>query len=118
MASDSPAVPVIDEILSGDVMGLPDVARWLPAHRGEGRMNPSTVWRWVTAGCRIPSGRVVKLEAARVGGRWLTSQAALTRFMTTLTPTTDATKPQPPCSAPQRRKAVEAANRRLAEMGA
>jgi hypothetical protein len=40
-------------------------------------VNPSTTFRWVTNGAKGPGGRVVKLEAVRVGGRWITSRAAL-----------------------------------------
>jgi hypothetical protein len=87
---------VLSEILSGDALGLSAAARLLPAHRGTGRASPSTVWRWIRTGTCTSDGRVVKLEAARLGTRWLTSTAAINRYMAALTPTTDT----PPTVAP------------------
>ena len=42
-------------------------------------VNPSTVWRWVKKGVRLPDGRRLKLEAIRLGGRWWTSLEAIER---------------------------------------
>ncbi len=94
MATDN---TVLDEILSGDALTLSAVAQLIPAHRGGGRMSPSTVWRWVVQGTRA-AGRMVKLEAARVGNRWLTSRSAVTRYMTALTPG-DGRRLLPPIAA-------------------
>src|SRR5262245_13275728 len=87
MATATAAMPqVISEIVGGDGLGLGAASRIVPAFRGEGRSCPSTLSRWIRNGLLTPDGRVVKLEAARIGGRWLTSRAALARFATALTP--------------------------------
>jgi len=111
---------VLTEIIAGDALGMGAAARLLPAHRGEGTARPSTIWRWVVQGARTPDGRIVRLEASRVGGRWLTSKAALARFAAALTPATSDTTPAPVRSrAPSaRHKASEAAAASLARRGA
>jgi hypothetical protein len=43
----------------------------------------TTIWRWATKGiCR--NGERVKLDAVRIGGRWVTSHQALERFTAAL----------------------------------
>jgi hypothetical protein len=75
--------------------GLSAAARKLPPHRsrrddsGETKpvpVHPATLARWVTTGVRGPDGTVVRLEAVRLGGRWVTDDAALARFSQRLTP--------------------------------
>lgn len=51
-----------------------EAAATLPAVRGK-RIHVSTLWRWATKGVRG-----VKLEAVRLGSRWMTSSEALERF--------------------------------------
>jgi hypothetical protein len=120
--SESDAVPeVLTEIQSGGGLSLSAAGRMFPAHRGEGTVDPSTVFRWVTRGAKTPGGQAVKLEAVRVGGRWLTSRAAVARFVQALTSAADSS-PQTP--APERRtpaaclKASERAGRELKKRGA
>lgn len=116
------AIPsVLSEILSGDALGMGAAAKLFPAHRGEGRARPSTIWRWITHGARTANGAAVKLEAARVGGRWLTSRAALTRFATALTPPSsesNTTTTPPTRTEKARQRSSEAAVRRLTAAGA
>ncbi|MBM3983734.1 MAG: DUF1580 domain-containing protein [Planctomycetes bacterium] len=105
---------VLSEILAGDALGLSAAARLFPAHRGTGRASPSTVWRWIKTGTRTSDGRAVKLEAARLGTRWLTSKAAINRYMAALTPTTDTPPTVPPTqTAAQQRRGHKAAMRAL-----
>lgn len=62
------------EILSGGGLTLPAAAKLLPPHRDDGESASNvTLWRWVTVGARAAGGRTVKLEAVRLGSRWLTS---------------------------------------------
>lgn len=82
---------VLTEIQSGAGLSLSAAGRLFPAHRGSGTVDPSTVFRWVTKGTRGADARVVKLEAIRVGGRWLTSRGAVARFVTALTAAADPT---------------------------
>jgi hypothetical protein len=101
---------VLTEIVAGDALGLSAAARVFPGHRGAGRTSATTVWRWIRTGSRTSDGRVVKLEAARLGTRWLTSKAALTRYMTALTPVTLASpSPTPTRTEAQRTRRYEAA---------
>jgi hypothetical protein len=115
----SDAVPqVLVEIQSGDGLSLSAAGRLFPGHRGGAAVDPSTVFRWVTKGAKAVGGRVMKLEAVRVGGRWLTSRAALTRYIAALTPSADPTPPPPTRPASARRRASEQAAARLAAAGA
>jgi hypothetical protein len=119
MADSTPLV--LAEIIAGDALGLGATARLLPAHRGEGRASATTIWRWITLGTRTADGRVVRLEAARVGGRWLTSRAALGRYAAALTPPADprpTTPVTPTRTVAARQRASERANADLERRGA
>jgi hypothetical protein len=59
--------------------------------RGDRPVSPSTLWRWYRHGVRALDGRVVKLRVWRVGGRTLTSEAALREFFAQLSATSDGT---------------------------
>lgn len=115
---------VVKEIIEGDSLTTSQAARMKPAHRGsEGRANPSTIWRLMRDGVRGPGGTIVKLEAAKFGNTWLTSKAALARFMMAMSgqsTSPDAQQPAPKStrSAAGRQKASERASTRLAAMGA
>jgi hypothetical protein len=110
---------VIHEILNGDALSLSQAARKIPPHRGDGNhAHPSCIWRWIVVGAKGPNGDIVKLDAARLAGRWCTSAAALARFFEVLTPSTDSpTPPTPARTASARRKAIEAAKTKLAKAG-
>jgi hypothetical protein len=115
------AVPqVLAEIQAGDGLSLSAAGRMFPAHRGEGTIDPSTTFRWVTRGSRATDGRLVKLEAIRVGARWLTSRAAVARFVQALTATAalETTSTPAPRTAAARRKASESADAELKRRGA
>jgi hypothetical protein len=80
------AIPqVLTEIRTHGGLKLSAVGKQFPAARGEGCVNPATVWRWAHEGAKTPTGERVKLEVVRVGMSWLTSQAALDRFVVALT---------------------------------
>lgn len=112
---------VISEIIGGDALTMGEAAKLLPAHRGEGHATVSSIWRWTTSGAKAADGRVVKLEAARFGGRHLTSRAALARFAAALSaPDTSPDTPAPKTTRPpaERRRAADAARKRLEAAGA
>jgi hypothetical protein len=91
----SDATPtIITEILNGDALPLAAAAKKLPPHRGKA-VAPSTLWRWHKKGVEIPDDRRVHLELARVGCKWLTSAAALTRFIVATSTSAAATEAQP-----------------------
>ena len=97
------------------------VARRFPSARGAGRIHPQTVVRWIQRGVKAASGRRVKLEAVRVGGRWLTSRGAVARFVAALTAAADpvpAAPPSTPRTPAARQRAAEQAAAALKKMGA
>lgn len=51
-----PVTQVLSEIQNGGGLGLSAAGRLFPAHRGEGSVNPSTVFRWVKKGAKYPPG--------------------------------------------------------------
>jgi hypothetical protein len=120
--SEHDAVPrVLTEIQSGGGLSLSAAGRLFPGHRANGSVDPSTVFRWITKGMRTAGGQTVKLEAVRVGGRWITSRGAVARFVAALTTAADpvSTTPSPPRrTSAARRRASEKAAATLKSMGA
>jgi hypothetical protein len=77
-------------------VSLSQVARRLPPGRRGRPVTISCILRWILDGVRLPSGEVVRLEAVRLGGRWLTTLEAVARFADRQTPKlTDAAAPVP-----------------------
>jgi hypothetical protein len=66
-------------------ISLSQAACLLPPSRRGRPVTLSCMLRWVLDGVNTPSGRV-RLEAFRLGGRWLTSVPALERFAARQTP--------------------------------
>jgi hypothetical protein len=79
-------------------------------------MTLSGVLRWVLKGARSPSGQQIRLEAIRLGGRWVTSRQAIQRFAEALTPTFAEMPPQSRKPTAQQ-LASERAGRELALRG-
>jgi hypothetical protein len=110
---------VAAEIIAGHGRSLSQAARLFPAYRQSRPVNPSTVYRWITEGVHLADGSRLRLEAVRLGGRWLTSVQAIERFITGQTPQFPDAAPKPRTrTAKQQAKAAERAGRELAEMGA
>jgi hypothetical protein len=64
------------------------------------------------------SGEIVRLEAARLGSRWVTSREALQRFAERLTPQlSDKSVSPAPRTRTLRQRASERAGKRLEEVG-
>jgi hypothetical protein len=108
--------PILAEIAAGLGLPLSQASRRFPSARQDRPVSPSCVWRWIFKGVRLPDGRIVRLEAARLAGRWLTSGPAIERFLAAQTPTVDAPT-APPRSPAQRRKASERAAAELEKLG-
>jgi hypothetical protein len=87
--TDSPSPPIIAEILAGDSLSLAEAARVVPAFRPGRPTHTATLWRWAAKGVRLNDGSVIKLETCRIGGRQMTSRAALGRFIRAQTPQAD-----------------------------
>jgi hypothetical protein len=107
---------VVCEIIAGEGLSLGQAARRLPSARNGRAVSPSTVWRWLLIGVKLPGGRRVHLEGARISGRWLTSGPALARFIAAQTPDVD-NSPQRPAAANAKRRASERAGAALAAKG-
>jgi hypothetical protein len=69
------------EVLSGAARSFAQVARLVPPGRGGKATCPATIWRWFKGGVRVADGRRVRLEALKIGGRYVTSEGALLRFL-------------------------------------
>jgi hypothetical protein len=80
---------VID-LSAESALSLSQAARLLPPSRRGRPATLSCLLRWVLDGVRTPDGRRVRLEAVRLGGRWLTSREALQRFAEAQTPALDS----------------------------
>jgi hypothetical protein len=74
-------------------LSLSQAARLLPPGRGGRPVTLSCLLRWVLTGVRSPSGGLVRLDAIRLGGRWVTSREAIQRFAEALTPRLDDAPP-------------------------
>jgi hypothetical protein len=94
-------------------ISLSQAARMLPPGRRGRPVTLSCVLRWVLDGVRTPAG-IVRLEAIRLGGRWLTSIEAIERFADRQTPDFDGKLSPPPRS---RNRAAERAGKQLENLG-
>jgi hypothetical protein len=90
-------------------------ARRMPLLKGGRPMAPETIIRWITVGVMAPTGTRVRLEAVRLGRRWVTDSAAIARFVTALT-ASPAGQPGHRDRA-RRQRADEAAVHALESMG-
>lgn len=101
-------------LLTESVCSLHDAAKSLPLSHGQKPVNFTTIWRWAIKGVKSTTGERVKLEAVRLGGRWITSKEAIERFSAALT---GATTPEPIRAPSQRTRAAEAAKKKLESIG-
>lgn len=103
-------------VLSGEpLVTVAEAAARFPGARGADRLHPATITRWIMKGARALDGRRVTLEAVRLGSRWLTSEAALARFVAALGERPDNAPIRSPAA---HSRASESAARHLIEMGA
>jgi hypothetical protein len=105
------------DIGSEHTLSLSHVPPILPRGRRGRPVSFACVLRWVLDGAKSPSGEVVRLEACRLGGRWITSREALQRFTERLTPGTGDAPMVPVRTARQRRRAAEKAEQQLRALG-
>jgi hypothetical protein len=94
------------------VFPLSEAAKRLPPNRRGRPVTLSCVLRWVLDGVRTRD-RKVRLEAVRLGGRWLTSKEAIQRFAEQLTPRFEDAPAAMPRSPAARRRASERAAKEL-----
>jgi hypothetical protein len=94
---------LLDEIAAGEGKPLSAIAKGIHPNRGGKPVTLSCILRWGQAGLKLPDGTKVFLEMVRLGGRWLTTPAALGRFITSQTPAPGA---DPSVCTPARRSAA------------
>jgi len=115
-----PTSQIAQEVAAGAGISLGQAARRLPSYRESRPVSPSTLWRWISRGVLLADGSHVRLEAVRLGGRWLTSIPALERFTQAQTPAVEAgpaPTPNTPRTLAQRARAAERAAAELEKLG-
>jgi hypothetical protein len=97
-------------------IGLETACKSVPGRCGEKPLHLSTMFRWIVKGVQGPDGSRVRLEAVKLGSRWMTTRQALQRFAERLTPRAqaDASAGRTPG---QRQRAAEQAGKELAAIG-
>jgi hypothetical protein len=108
---------LLSEIQAGEGEPLARAARRIPSARQGKPVTLSCLLRWILSGVRGPGGQRIKLEAARLANRWLTTPGALRRFVEAQTPALDRRPPPAPRSPSRRRRESEAASDLLARKG-
>jgi len=103
------------DICTEPLIRLTDAARLAGPGRGNRPRHLSTILRWILDGVKTPSG-FIKLEAVRIGSKWMTSAQAVQRFVEALTPTTNE-GPAPSRSPTARKLASDSAKRQLEQLG-
>jgi hypothetical protein len=118
LTATAPAVSqVLAEIGGGQGLSLSEAARLFPASRGKGRLHPATIWRWICQGVELSDGSRLRLEAVRLGGRFLTSKEALLRFAAAQNAAGGAASAPAVRSAAQRKRGNADAARQLDRLG-
>jgi hypothetical protein len=102
---------LIEEIDAGEGLTLAQLAKRCPRTRQGKPVSLGCVLRWVLKGARDPNGKPVCLEAARLGGKWITTPAAFRRFIERQTPRLEPS--QTPRTAAKRQRAADRAAREL-----
>jgi hypothetical protein len=128
----SPTLPateradLIRRILAEGPIGANLAARLVGRFRNGRPTHTSTIGRWIADGVKLTDGRVVTLEGYRLNGRWITSEAALVRFIAVqqgaAAPAGEVPGGHPPArrgvrSPASRRRASEAAAKQLGRSG-
>ncbi len=72
--------PSAESLLDEELIPVQELPARLPPARSGRRLHRAAVWRWVTDGLKGPEGGRVRLEALRMGRRWVTSKQAVARF--------------------------------------
>jgi hypothetical protein len=99
------------------VLSLAEAAKLLPSARLGRPVSFACILRWILNGTKSPDGRIVKLEALRLGSRWVTSREALQRFAERLTPPMESEPTATPRTPGHRRRVLERTARDLEKLG-
>src|SRR5262245_23181031 len=104
------------DLATESILSLRDAAKLIPPARQGRPVSFQCILRWALDGAKTPSGERVRLEAIRLGGRWVTSREAIQRWAEALTPKTDNSMSRPR-TLRQRRRSAEQAEKELERMG-
>jgi hypothetical protein len=107
---------LLSEIETGQGEYLTQAARRLPPSRLGRPVTLSCVFRCIVGGVRGPGGERIRLEGARLAGKWITTPGALRRFIEAQTPRTEPNAFHPRTAA-RAQRAAERAGERLKRMG-
>ncbi len=105
------------EIAEGGGLTLSQAAERFPPFRQGRPVTPSCLARWILQGVRGPNGSRVKLEAARLAGRHLTSSQAIIRFIAAQQDTAPDSAPPSPRTPGKRQRDAERAGEELSKIG-
>jgi hypothetical protein len=97
--------PLVENLASEGFIPMESVAAIYASGHGGRPPHKSTPTRHALKGVRGPDGNIVKLESCKVGGRLVTSRAAVLRFLSALNAApehTDRHKPATPASSNRR----------------
>ncbi len=112
---------LLDEIADGQGEPLTRLARRVPTYRSDNTPTSlSCLVRWVLTGVKLPNGARIRLEAARLSGRWISTPAALARFIQAQTPALGSGESKNTTTTrtlSARQRAIERADRELAAAG-
>jgi hypothetical protein len=108
---------LLEEIEAGQGQTLTQAARRVPRTRQDRPVTIGCLVRWITAGVIGPGGQRVRLEAARLAGRWVTTPGAIRRFVQAQTPRAEGGDAPAPRSPGKRERAAERAARELDRVG-
>jgi hypothetical protein len=108
---------LLEEIEAGQGETLTQAARRVPRTRQDRPVTLSCLLRWIMSGVIGPNGQRIKLEAARLANRWITTPGAISRFVVAQTPSPPSGEASTPRTAGKRRRASEAAARELERIG-
>jgi hypothetical protein len=112
-----PSERLLAEIADGQGEPLSRARLRFPSFRKGAEVSLSCLLRWILDGARGHDGEPVKLEAARLAGRWITTPAAIARFVGAQTPNL-STEPTPDPGTPtQRQRAAARAGKALDAIG-
>lgn len=97
---------------------LTEISAAIPGARGAKNISPATLTRWILQGCTARTGQRIRLAATRAGQRWLVQEQDLTAFFAALGADPEATPAPVTRTESARRKASDAAGRKLELAGA
>jgi hypothetical protein len=108
---------LLEEIEAGQGETLTRAARRVPRTRQDRPVTIGCLVRWIADGVRGPDGQRIRLEAARLAGRWITTPGAIRRFVQAQTPRVGGTTTPISRTPAQRTRASQRAERELERAG-